>query len=294
MTNKQEVVKEFIIEDGIGAQLWRKVYAMSYAKHNNLLFEDKPITDFLIHESDKVFTEEDKKDFIKNFTEIIINPWAEIDFSDKDNFFISKEIGAGIPETQGILTERKDFTKNAPEFSNVSETDNNVVIHIRRGNVIKENPRWIDEEVYLKMLKDLPKMLNILKFSPERVIVLTDASNSNKKYKPISELQSKKWDQPYLYANENGEFETTSLNFDELRKAYPGVEIINNLNTQDSFKLMLKAKLLIVSRSAFSQVAGLLSKNYVIDMFDSHNGFANSVAKVERNGNIVVLNKNPS
>ena len=54
-------VKEYVLMDGIGAQLWRKIYAMSYAKHNSLVFEDTPITDFLVHESDKINNDEEKK-----------------------------------------------------------------------------------------------------------------------------------------------------------------------------------------------------------------------------------------
>lgn len=288
MTDKKEVVKEFIIEDGIGAQIWRKLYAMSYAKYHNILFQDKPITDFLIHESDKVFTEEDKQDFIAKFMNLIDNPWGDVDFKNSSEFTTSNKIGEGLPESQGIITERGEFTKTAVSFSKVFQTENNIVIHIRRGNVIKENPRWIDEEVYLKMLSDLPEILKLLNISPDRVIILTDAADSNKKYKPISEHQSNKWNQPYLYPNENGEFETTSLNFDTFKKAYPGIEIINNLSTYESFILMIKAKLLIVSRSAFSQAAGLLSKNSVIDMFDSYNNFNGSIGRIERNGSIIL------
>ena len=30
-----EVVKEFKTTDGLGAMLWKKIYAMSYAKYHN-------------------------------------------------------------------------------------------------------------------------------------------------------------------------------------------------------------------------------------------------------------------
>ena len=88
--NKPEVVKEVFMQDGIGAQIWRKLYCMSYAKYYNLLFEDTPITDFLIHESDKVHNEEEKIEFINKFNTMLKNPWESIDFSNKDKSSFSE------------------------------------------------------------------------------------------------------------------------------------------------------------------------------------------------------------
>jgi hypothetical protein len=286
MNHKKELVREFIIPDGIGAQLLRKIHAMSYALHNELLFQDIPITDFLIHESDKVESDQDKQNIISQLTGIINNPWSFLNFSNQDDYVISKKVGEGLPESQGMANIAEGFTKKAIFFNTIDESENNVVIHIRRGNVIRENPRWIDESVYCNMLEQLPSTLTSLGFAPDRVIVLTDAPDKEKLYKPISDNESYKWRQPFLNPNENGEFVTTSLDFDMLRASYPGLEFINNLSTYDSFLLMLKAKLLIPSRSAFSQVAALLSKNNTLEMFSSHNGFATAVGYVDSLGNI--------
>jgi hypothetical protein len=287
---KKEVVREFIIPDGIGAQLLRKVHAMSYALHNNLLFEDTAITDFLIHESDKIDNDEDRQEIIQKMTSLINNPWISQDFSNKDLFYLCNKVGEGLPETQGMANVLEGFTKRAPELSLIDNSENNVVIHIRRGNVTKENPRWIDEEVYCNILRQLPDILSYLNISPERVIVLTDAPDTEKLYKPISDAESYKWRQPFLNPNENGEFLTTTLDFERLKAAYPGLEIINNLGTYESFLLMLRAKLLIPSRSAFSQAAGLLSKNNTFEMFNSHNGFGTAIGYVNAIGNISKYN----
>ena len=48
----RHVVEEFHTTDGIGAMLWKKIYAMCYAYKYNLLFKDKPFNWFLIHPSD--------------------------------------------------------------------------------------------------------------------------------------------------------------------------------------------------------------------------------------------------
>jgi len=271
--SKQEVVKEVFMQDGIGAQLWRKIFCMSYAKYHNLLFEDTPITDFLIHESDKVYSEEEKIKFMDKFNTILKNPWKDIDFSNKDNFVVSDKFGLGYNKNAGITDYPWPFLGVAKEFSTIEETENNVVIHIRRGNVVPENPRWVDESVYVDMLKRLPNTLEKLNIVPDRVIILTDASDTNKKFKPINQNQLDKWKQDYLHKDENDSFETTSINFELLKDAYPGIEILNNLDTYTAFTMMVMARLLIPGRSAFSQAAGLLSKNTVLSIDNYGNSF---------------------
>ncbi len=276
--SKPEVVKEVFLQDGIGAQIWRKLFCMSYAKYYNLLFEDTPITDFLIHESDKVNSEEQKIEFINKFNTILKNPWKDIDFSDKDSFILSEKVGLGYEKLNlnaGIIPGPYPFLEVAKEFSTIEQTENNVVIHIRRGNVIPENPRWVDESVYIEMLKQLPDFLNKINFVPDRVIILTDAPDSNKKFKPINQNQLDKWRQPYLHKDENDSFDTISIDFDLFRNAYPGIEILNNLDTYTAFTMMVMAKVLITGRSAFSQSAGLLSKNIVIPIDNVHSLFTN-------------------
>lgn len=276
--DKQEVVKEVFLQDGIGAQLWRKLYLMSYAKYYNLLFEDTPITDFLIHESDKVHSEEEKIEFINRFNTIIRNPWADIDFSNQDNFILSEKVGLGYEKLHlnaGVAPGPWPFLKVAKEFSTIEQTENNVVIHLRRGNVIPENPRWLDESVYVNMLKRLPNFLQKLNIVPDRVIILTDAPDTNKKFKPINQNQLDKWRQPNLHKDENDSFDTISINFELLKNAYPGIEILNNLDTYTAFTMMVMAKVLITGRSAFSQSAGLLSKNTVLSIDNYGNSFKN-------------------
>lgn len=283
-------VKEFVIGDGIGAQIWRKVYAMAYAKHYSLDFDDTPITNFLIHESDQISTDEEKNKMILNFASIIDNPWADIDFSNKDEYYLCDSIGAGLAETQGIV-QNKDFIKAATSFNKIKDCDNSIVIHIRRGNVIKENPRWIDEHVYINLFKNINLIVKKFNMQDPDIIVLTDAPDEDKTYVPIDDYQKNLWNQPYLYEDENGGYITKSFNFDVLKKEFPKLKVVNRLNTFDSFLLMLKAKVLVVSRSAFSQSAGMLSHNNVIDMFDCVNGFANSKGCIDKNGNISFYTK---
>ena len=271
--------------DGIGAQLWRKLYAMSYAKHNSLVFEDTPITDFLVHESDKINNDEEKKELISKLVSVIHNPWKDIDFSNDQDYILCDKVGAGIPESQGMITP-SEFTLSATDFNSITDCDNSIVIHIRRGNVTKENPRWINDEVYINILKNINLIIEEFKIDKPQVIILTDAPDEEKYYTPIGDSQKQMWSQPYLNPNESGSYITTSLNFESIKDVYPDIKIVNNLSTYDSFLLMLKAKVLVVSRSAFSQSAGLLSKNNVFEMSGCFNGFKNASGLIDSNGGI--------
>ncbi len=288
--NSNQIVKEFVIPDGIGAQFWRKVYAMSYAKYNGLFFEETPVTNFLIHESDRITTEEEKTQLINSFYSTINIPWPKLEKSLIDSCEINKDVGAGATLTQGTHVGSQEFLSCARSFSNIDITDNSIVIHIRRGNVIQENPRWIDDSVYINIIKNIDKIIDRYSMENPDVIILTDAPDEDKLYKPINSSESLKWNQPYLHANENGEYVIKSFNFDILRNEYPKLKVANNLSTYDSFLLMLRAKVLIVSRSAFSRTAGVLSKNNVIAVDSAYTGtFSTLAGLVDPNGNISFL-----
>ena len=111
-----------------------------------------------------------------------------------------------------------------------------------------------------------------------------DEQDEEKYYTPIGDSQKQMWSQPYLNPNESGSYITASLNFESIKYVYPDIKIVNNLGTYDSFLLMLKAKVLVVSKSAFSQSAGLLSKNNVFEMFGCFNGFKNASGLIDSNG----------
>ena len=53
------IVKEFKTIDGLGAMLWKKLYAMCYAYEKSLLFEDTEVLEYIVHPSDMVYEEED-------------------------------------------------------------------------------------------------------------------------------------------------------------------------------------------------------------------------------------------
>jgi hypothetical protein len=286
-----EIVKEFPTDDGIGAMLWKKIYAMSYAKQQNKLFEDTPLKWFLIHSSDNIKSEDDPKyaEMLEKFNNVLLNPWKDIDFDSIPDKTLCPHIGLGWSHAPGIIAET-DFLDYAPEFNKFSDTvHNSIVIHIRRGNAVPENPRYTEDKFYFNLLKDIPKIIQDLQLDNPRVIITTDARNEEP-YTPVGEKQKMFNCQPYLHKDEFGRYPTTGIDIDLLKSAYPNVEIIDYLDTYDAFILMLTAKVLIVGNSAFSQSAGLLSTNMVIAMPPkegmSHilNRFKNKVGQLNKEG----------
>jgi hypothetical protein len=282
--SKQESVKEFIIKDGIGAQMYRKIYAMSYAIDNNLPFIDTPIDDFLIHESDKIYSEDEKNKVIDIFNNFLINPWSNLNI-DK-TLDLCKDVGAGLKETQGMRSSEESFTERATVFNPIDEKENSIVIHIRRGNVIKENPRWIDEEVYMNLFLKIDKIIEELNLKDPTIYLLTDAPTNPKPYKPINNEQALKWKQDFLYTDSNNEYKTTTIDFEKIKYLCPKIKIVNDLSTYDSFLLMIRANVLVVSRSAFSLAAALLSKNNVLNMIYSPVKIKNAKGIIDQLGNV--------
>jgi hypothetical protein len=297
-----EVVQEFRTTDGLGAMIWKKVYAMSYAYRHKLLFQDTPFEWFLVHESDRVNNREEYKFIMNQFNQLLFNPWSDINFDKITDKFISKRIGKGLGTTHhgpGFV-EKIGFLLDAPIFNKVKNDDtNNIVIHLRRGNAIPENPRYHADEFYINLLSQITMLFDKFNMGTPEVIICTDAPDTPKTFKPNDELsqtdsfgQAWMWNQPYLHKDENGEYPVTSANFDEFRKVYPSVKIVNTLSTYDSFLLMLRAKVLITANSAFSQSAGLLSHNRVISINDAV--YRNRVGRLDNSGNISINIENPT
>jgi hypothetical protein len=303
-----EIVQEFRTTDGLGAMMWKKIYAMSYAYHHKLLFQDTPFEWFLVHESDRIENREEYKLVMNQFNSLLFNPWGNINFEKIPNKIISKRIGKGLGQTPygpGFVQET-DFLLNAPIFNKVLNDDtNNIVIHLRRGNAIPENPRYCADEFYINLLSQITLLFNKFNMGVPEVIICTDAPGTPKTFKPNDELSQQDvfghpsgqywmWGQPHLYKDENGEYPVTSANFDAFKEVYPLVKIVNTLSTYESFLLMLRAKVLITANSAFSQSAGLLSHNRVIGMppkvgmSSLFNTFRNKVGVLDENGNILI------
>jgi hypothetical protein len=263
-----KVVRENKIVDGIGAMMFRKFEAMTYAEMNDAIFIDRPLIDFMIHPSDKVYSQFEKINFLNKFSNLykIQDKW--VGYQNLKEFEIED-----IFDTSGDLVEISNLTHMRyciNKFINIDykETDD-IVFHIRRSNVIKDNWRWIDEYEYINIIKNhLDIVQSKFRMYNPNIIILTDSVKNQKAYKPIGVRGGRewwKWSQDWLVEDKDGNFPLTSIDFDLIQKELPNVNIISDMDTFDSLMLMVNAKVLFQSRSAFSRLAGLLSKNIVIE-----------------------------
>lgn len=242
------IIKEEYIPDGIGAQLLRKVVIKSYAEANGKEYYNEPIKDFLIHESDNINTEDEKNKIIEQFNNLIIhtNP---------------KDITSEIKEIS--TNEVNSSILNNFNFLNIETIkENRIVIHIRRGNVIPTNPRWIDEERYIELVDNIDNISKLFSLTDPEIIILTDSPVNANTFKPYDK-QDDYWRQEHLVADGNGEYPLTSIDHNN----FPTVKIINNMGTYESFLFMLNSAVIVPSWSAFSRAASLLTKNSYVDIF---------------------------
>lgn len=262
-----KVVRENKVVDGIGAMMLRKFEAMAYAEMNNAIFIDRPLINFMIHPSDKIYKQSEKINFLNKFSNLykIQDKWAGYqnlkEFEIEDIFDTSGDIVqmSPFPHTQYCINK----------FINIDYKEtNNIVFHIRRSNVIKDNERWIDEDEYINIIKNhLDIVQSKFRIHDPNIIILTDSVKNKNSYKPLGVRGGRewwKWNQEWLVEDENGNFPLTSIDFDLIKRELPDVNIISDMDTFDSLMLMVNAKVLFQSMSAFSKLAGLLSKNIVI------------------------------
>ena len=262
-----KVVRENKVVDGIGAMMLRKFEAMTYAEMNDAIFIDRPLINFMIHPSDKIYRQSEKINFLNKFSNLykIQDKWA--DYQDLKEFEVED-----IFETSGDLVQISPFAHMQyciNKFINIDYKEtNNIVFHIRRSNVVQDNWRWIDEYEYINIIKNhIDILTSKFRIHDPNIIILTDSVKNKNSYKPLGVRGGRewwKWNQKWLVEDENGNFPLTSIDFDLIKRELPDVNIISDMDTFDSLMLMANAKVLFQSRSAFSKLGGLLSKNIVI------------------------------
>lgn len=274
-----KVVRENNIVDGIGAMMLRKFDAMTYAEMKDIPFVDKPLTNFMIHPSDKIYTQSQKIQFLNKFTNLykIQDKW--IDYQNLEDSEIEDAF-----DTSGnlvIMSPAAHVEYCIKKFINIEyKENNNIVFHVRRSNVIQDNWRWIDETEYIDIIKNhLDILISKFRIFNPNIIILTDSVKNQNAYNPIGVIGGKewwKWNQEWLVPDKDGKFPLTSIDFDLIKKELPHVQVISDMDTFDSLMLMANAKVLFQSRSAFSRLGGILSKNIVIHRKETSENFKGS------------------
>jgi hypothetical protein len=272
----KSIVRENIIVDGIGGQAYRKLLAMCFAKENNLLFENIPFFDIMIHPSDKINTDWDKGHLIKTFNSFIKDEWKDINFDKKDYLkIVQQDFNSSdkFIDQDGGFWYLTDLGKSyGPELINhETNTKEVATFHIRRSNAMPGNPRYISDEDYVEIIKVVLNSYG----SGLKPVIITDSIGVDKFY-PITK-QKDYWHQTFLNENNDGSYNLSSINKEFFVKKFPNIEIIDSLSPLDSVKYMLNSKILVTFVSAFGHIAGLTTSNKTIS-YQHKRGYKNEIS----------------
>lgn len=199
--------------EGFGAMYQGLIFGFAHCKKNNIKYLHTKLT--TIHHGANV----------KLANELIGMNHYEPANNNTPKLDYNRDIW-GREDIDNLLTTDilKEIRDNYNGYESLKEV---VCIHIRRGDLIKNNPhyqkRWDDLEQYIPVIEY---------FKKEYGYKIVICSESNRKKLSL------------------------------LTDMFPDIEV-NNMNTLDTFKFMTNCKVLFIARSSFSYVAGMLNKNIV-------------------------------
>jgi hypothetical protein len=180
-----------------------------------------------------------------------------------DGFFLTNR----NPDMYDLLDARA--INRAMEYSGeVNRLDRdflNIVLHIRRGEVNSRNfshelsQRYTSTESFSEIVKDLLDL--VLHDRKDYVItIFTDAPT--KKSKASQEfVDMNLWESQLGIGND---FEIELESFDDLKKKHPRTVVRNDLDSITSLCMMIEADVLVMSKSSFSFVAGVLNRSGLV------------------------------
>jgi hypothetical protein len=148
----------------------------------------------------------------------------------KEGFFVHGSLNPEYFYNKFVLNLLREiyYSNFKPNIASYDNTKKNIAIHIRRGDVNREKypSRFISNEIYIDLIKKI------------------DLSNSL----------------IHIFSEGNSE------DFKDIIESFPENKFILHLNEniQLTFHNMVKADILVISKSSFSYCAGLLNENTVI------------------------------
>jgi len=238
--------------DGLGAQYQRVVGIIALAIEYNCIYVHTPLDKIEFVHSKEYLAEIEKYFQIKNnYTNVdqikfdkvisIICPKEEdilSNFNNPGNTLIKICVPYDILDKNTKLYYKAiDFLKIIKEKKEIFNEDNiiKIAIHIRRGDVSfdKNTSRYIPIDYYIKIINSLKK-----KYKNSKIYILTEINENN-------------------------------LNEFKIFKNYKNVIVFPNLDTLYTLEFLIKADVLVISKSSFSYLAGLYNNNivYYIDFW---------------------------
>jgi hypothetical protein len=267
--------------DGFGAQMQRQVSICAISHKLGMNFLHSPIKDIEIQPSDCIesyanYLEQANTLFDFSFFEKAISFDCEIShvqlgfrqiiFRTFQSWLFRRSMLIRVYEIKELVDANPLIVREiAPLLLAKADLDNveskECILHYRQGvgNFAiypgQSIPREVKLEDYIQILQQL---MHRVDFSGT-VTVLTDAPSSSYLYKPSS-YHTVNWEQMPTY--HEGSILIHSQSFEPLLQIGGLIpEIRRGGNPVECFKLMLKCKILLISRSSFSYLPALLNLN---------------------------------
>lgn len=271
------------LQDGVFAQIQRQLAIYSISKSLHFRFIYSPIIDLIVTQLDNFQNESEIKKFINKINNNFRLP-SSSNFEDFDRvidieipsvfylfrvkfkyFTSNKKILVRITNPYKIMENYPISYKPSVEafkkLKKINDLEGNfIVAHIRRGISLDHvSPgegisRMLNEEYYLEVLNKISTETS----SFLKLIILTDAPESDFLYEPINKDYSK-WNQYEAYKR-GRKVLIQGHKFALINEMYKGeVVVIRGGDLLQAFNFMKNAKFLIMSRSSMSYVGAVLN-----------------------------------
>lgn len=141
----------------------------------------------------------------------------------------------------------------------------NIVLHIRRGEVDNRNfsqelsQRYTTNEKFASILRYLLEASSY-KEKKYKITILSDAPKENS-FATREFIDMNLWESQLGI---DGSFQIFSENFSDIKTFYSEAEVRNDLDSVSSLRMMIEADVLVMSKSSFSFIAGVLNRSGLI------------------------------
>lgn len=270
------------LTDGVGAQLQRTWKIYWIAKTLNLSYIHTPIEDILWSPLDHWKGEVEKNTFLQEFNSKYKLPSDLIDsFSTIKSYEFLTRRSLILNYFQSYFLKRHTLIKSLyifdvkkkklPYFSqlNTETSDNDylIAIHIRYALPIHGVSQWrnLGIEYYLELLRAISKVLESQGIS-YRIVVLTDYPKESLSI-PIDLIKKEhRW--MYFLTEDQVSSSRLEVEGQDLKSLFFSedlrVTVLQGGNPMEALDLMAKANYLVLSRSSFSAIGGMLNKKGVV------------------------------
>ena len=226
--------------DGFGSQLHACFSLIAYCVYNNSRYVHSPFTRMQHNDANNPNFPQIMNDFINiesNYDTIqqISNYENSLVTGVQEGYFVHGSLSPEFFYNNNVLIILREIynSKPKPQIPNYETSKNNIVLHIRRGdvNATKYPSRWSSDQDYINLLHKTIENVGSDNITNYEIHILSEG-------------------EPHI--------------FKAITDVYPDIKLHLSTDIQQTFHMMVIADILIMSKSSFCYCAGLINKNKVV------------------------------